>query len=137
MLSLRTLPIYHRTCRLPKLARGDATIAHLLGAYPAKALSWLRPGLGYLPSEPLPPTTAPDCPPEYDACAHSPSCLHRSHEAPLFSGLHRLAIHASGTWLRLPTITHSQLGAQGIVGMLADPCASPLSKVPIDNLPGR
>ena len=42
--------------------------------------------------EPLPPAAVPGYPPQYDASDHSPSCQRHSHEAPLFCGLHALAV---------------------------------------------
>src|SRR5438105_8037526 len=134
-------PTDRHTCRLPRLASTDAGSAHPACACPGTAPMRHRPGPVCLPSVLLPLATGPEYLRADGAYVRSPSCLHRSPEAPFFRGLDalavHLAVHSSGTWLFLSTITYSQLCTQRVVDLLPHAAGSPSGEVPVDHLPGR
>ncbi len=136
MLSAPTPLTYHCTCRLPRLA-----LIGVGSVLPAcddlePAPTWLHPGPVSLLSE-LPPLSATlACLPIGVACVPLSSCRRRSREAPLFRGLHRLAVHTASTRCLFSTVTHSQLGTQRVVYALPYSVVTPLCEVPVDYLPG-
>jgi len=137
MLSLPIPLTDHYTCRLPRSTSGGARSAQPHGACLVPAPTRLHLGPVSWLSEPLPPTATPGCLQVGGAYVHLSFCLRRSREAPLFRGLHRLAVHYSRTRSLSSTISHSQLGTQGVIDALPYSGSSPFGEVPVDYLPGR
>jgi hypothetical protein len=137
MLFVPTQSTHQHRCRLPRSTSSGVATFRPACDYPVPALSWLHLGLVYLPSVPPPPTVVHWCPPEYAAYAPLSSCQRRTHKAPFFSGLHRLAVHDGSSGLGCFTVKCSQAGTQRIVDLLPHTGAPPLCEVPVNHLPRR
>src|SRR6266540_1775315 len=137
MLSQPTSPIHLCNRRLPKSASDGVESVRLRGEHLAPIPEWLHDDpVCWRNALPL-PVVSLGCLQVDDACVHSLSCHHRSHEAPFFRGLHRLAVHDSSTRTALPPVQYSQLGTEGVVEGLPHSAAAPHPEILVDCLPGR
>ena len=116
--------------------RPRSTGAWGTGSAACSAPTWRRPGPGCWPHVPLRSRAGRSYPLRCGVCAQIPSCLRRNPEAPLFRGLHRLAVNDGSTGCSITSFPLPDLAPQRLLNPL--PCAigPPLSEVPPHCAPG-
>jgi len=92
----------------------------------------LRLGPAHPQDEPHNVGSSPTYRPRYGACGPLLFCLHRSRRAPLFRGLHALAVHDRCTWALLAALLPADAVSKYVMDSLPSSVVSPLLEVHVD-----